>query len=53
MIWKWSTGYVYYKSSRPTHNINSTNTAVYEYDTQQSAIKQSLEHDPFLIKMLI
>ena len=48
--WKWSTGDTYYKSDRPAKNTISTSEPIYEYDTQQNAIKQSLEDDTFFNK---
>lgn len=41
--WKWSLGEPYYKSARP-ENV-PTNKRVTEYDSQQSAIDQSLSED--------
>ena len=38
--WKWSTGEAYYKSARREKQTQ-------QYDSQQNAIKQSLEDDPF------
>jgi hypothetical protein len=41
--WKWSKGEPYYKSARTNKNKNDD----VDYDTQQNAIKQSLEVDNF------
>ena len=50
--WKWSTGEPYYKSARPEKtskepNTNSNIDPNYEYDSQKSAINQSLADDTF------
>ena len=50
--WKWSTGEPYYKSARPEKtskepNTNSNIDPNYEYDSQKSAINQSLADDSF------
>ena len=50
--WKWSTGEPYYKSARPGKtskepNTNSDIDPNYEYDSQKSAINQSLADDSF------
>ena len=41
--WKWSLGEPYYKSARPENS--PTNKRVTEYDSQQSAIDQSLSEE--------
>ena len=43
--WKWSLGEPYYKSARLEKQTTNTTEIVSEYDTQQSAINQSLEED--------
>jgi hypothetical protein len=43
--WKWSLGEPYYKSARPGPENLPINKRVSEYDTQQSAIDQSLSED--------
>jgi len=40
--WKWSTGELYYKSARPEKKKE-----VFEYDTKQTAINQSLDDSLF------
>ena len=48
--WKWSTGEPYYKSARPektSKELNSNTDPNYEYDSQKSAINQSLADDSF------
>jgi len=48
--WKWSTGEAYYKSARPekpSKEPNSNTNPNYEYDSQKSAINQSLADDSF------
>jgi hypothetical protein len=42
--WKWSIGEAYYKSARKPKQLTPT---IEEYDTQQSAIQQSLNDDQF------
>ena len=41
--WKWSIGEAYYKSARKAKQITPT---IEEYDTQQTAIQQSLNDEP-------
>ena len=43
--WKWSLGEPYYKSARLEKEVANTTEIVSEYDTQQSAINQSLEEE--------
>ena len=43
--WKWSLGEPYYKSARLEKEVSNSSETVSEYDTQQSAINQSLEED--------
>lgn len=43
--WKWSLGEPYYKSARLEKQTTNPTEIVSEYDTQQSAINQSLEED--------
>ena len=46
--WKWSTGEPYYKSARPGKTSKEPNLDPnYEYDSQKSAINQSLADDSF------
>jgi hypothetical protein len=46
--WKWSTGEPYYKSARPEKTSKEPNLDPnYEYDSQKSAINQSLADDSF------
>jgi hypothetical protein len=45
--WKWSTGEPYYKSARPEKKEQTNTVPIYEYDSQQNAINQSLADDSF------
>lgn len=48
IFWKWTLGEPYYKSAtnkRDTNAINTTNAENSDYDSQQNAIKQSLDFD--------
>jgi hypothetical protein len=44
-FWKWTLGEPYYKSARPEKQTASDSHDITEYDTQQSAITQSLADD--------
>jgi hypothetical protein len=44
-FWKWTLGEPYYKSARPEKQMASESSNINEYDTQQSAITQSLADD--------
>ena len=44
-FWKWTLGEPYYKSARPEKQTASESPDITEYDTQQSAITQSLADD--------
>lgn len=44
-FWKWTLGEPYYKSARPEKQTTSNSDIITEYDTQQSAINQSLADD--------
>jgi hypothetical protein len=44
-FWKWTLGEPYYKSARPEKQTSSESSNINEYDTQQSAITQSLADD--------
>jgi hypothetical protein len=44
-FWKWTLGEPYYKSARSEKQTTSNSDIITEYDTQQSAITQSLADD--------